>query len=472
LSYTDFSFLVFLAVVAGLCRLCPRRLRSLFLLTASYLFYLTWSARAALLLVAVTAFTFAVGIGIERGRDSRNRGWLGPGAVLILAGYLLAFKIALLRPSHGIAGLVMPLGISYTTFKLISYVLEVHWGKMSACRHFADFAAYVAFFPQILAGPIQRPADYFSQLPPIPARVADALPRIAWGFVKKLLIADNLAPAVNYVYANVGGLHGAPLWVGFYLFPMQLYADFSGLTDIAIGTGRLLGITGPENFNRPYTATSVSDFWRRWHMSLTNWLVDYVFLPLRMATRKAGNWGLAFSISVNMIAIGLWHGLTATFLMFGAVNSLYLIVDAFTARRRSKLFKLHPGWEGAGSWLGWLLTFHLVAIGMVFFRAAHVRDALRLLGHLFSGLDSSKALFWTMLQSVGTRTVAVGLAGYAVLEAGERFRPDLWLVRMQQASRWVRWSTWCGATVLLVFGVALLLAHSGGPHTPFLYEIF
>ena len=409
--------------------------------------------------------------GISR-NDRHTRTWLGPLAVAILAGYLLAFKIALLGPSHGIAGLVMPLGISYTTFKLMSYVLEVHWGKMNASRRIVDFASYVVFFPQILAGPIQRPADYFSQLPPIPARVADALPRIAWGFVKKLLIADNLAPAVNYVYANVGGLHGAPLWVGFYLFPMQLYADFSGLTDIAIGTGQLLAITGPENFNRPFTATSISDFWRRWHMSLTNWLVDYLFLPLRMATRKAGNWGLAFSISVNMIAIGLWHSLTWTFLTFGALNALYLIVDAFTTRRRAKFFKLHPDWDGAAGWVGWLLTFHLMAIGMVFFRAPHLRDALGLLGHLFSGLGSSQPLLWSMLGSIGPRTLGVGLAGYAVLEWGERFRPDLWLVRMQQGSRWVRWSTWCGATILLAFGMALLLAHSGGPHTPFLYEIF
>src|SRR5262249_55675596 len=159
------------------------------------------------------------------------------------------------------------LGISYYTFKLISYVLEVHWGKMDACRRVADFAGYVAFFPQIVAGPIQRPADYLGQLPAVPSRVSEALSRIAWGCIKKLIIADNLAPAVGYVYSHVTGLEGAPLWLGFYLFPLQLYADFSGLTDIAIGAGKLFGITGPENFNRPFTATSISDYWRRWHMS-------------------------------------------------------------------------------------------------------------------------------------------------------------------------------------------------------------
>jgi hypothetical protein len=472
LSFTDFSFLIFIALVAILCRLCPRRWRNLLLLAASYLFYLTWSARGAILLAAVTGLTFGAGILIGRAHKSNTGTWLTPLAVVLLAGYLLVFKIALLTPSHGIAGLVMPLGISYTTFKLISYVLDVHWGKMDASMRFADFAAYVAFFPQILAGPIQRPGDYFSQLPPVPARAADALPRIAWGLVKKLLIADNLAPAVNYVYAHTTALHGAPLWVGFYLFPLQMYADFSGLTDIAIGTGRLFGVTGPENFNRPFTAASITDFWRRWHMSLTSWLSDYVFMPLRMATRTAGNLGLAFSITVNMVAIGLWHGLTATYLAFGLVHSLYLVVDVLTSRARAKFFKRHRDWDRAGSWLGWLITFHLVAIGLVFFRAAHVTDALWLLGHLFTGLAASGSLFWELVDSAGARTLAIGLAGYAVLELGERFRPDRRLGRISEAPRWVRWSAWCGATVLLIFGVALLLAHSGGPRSPFLYEIF
>lgn len=476
MSYTDFGFLVFVALVAVLCRLCPARWRNLLLLGASYLFYLTWSARGALLLAVITALTFAAGIGIERARKAQTSAWLTPLAVALLAGYLLSFKIALLGPSHGIAGLVMPLGISYTTFKLISYVLDVHWGKMDASMRFADFAAYAAFFPQILAGPIQRPGDYFSQLPPVPARIVDALPRIGWGLVKKLLIADNLAPAVNYVYANLTGLHGAPLWVGLYLFPLQLYADFSGLTDIAIGTGRLFGITGPENFNRPFTAPSIGDFWRRWHMSLTGWLGDYVFMPLRMATRTAGNLGLAFSIAVNMIAIALWHALTWTYLAFGVVNTLYLLVEAFTSRARAKFFKRHRNWDGAGRWLGCFLTFHLVAIGLVFFRAPRVPDALWLLGHLFSGLGASGALFWRAVDSAGVRTLAIGLAGYSVLELGERFRPDLWLrrglTRDPEQPRWIRWSAWSAATVLLIFGVVLLLAHSGGVRSPFIYEIF
>ena len=207
-------------------------------------------------------------------------------------------------------------------------------------------------------------------------------------------------------------------------------------------------------------------------MSLTGWLVDYVFLPLRMATRTWGNLGLAFSITVNTVAIGLWHGLGLPYLAFGIVHSIYLTIDAFTSRARAKFFKRHREWDKTASWLGCLLTFHLVAIGLVFFRAARVSEAFYVLGHLFSGLGTSGALFWALVNSAGARTLAVGLAGYAVLELGERYRPDLWLGRAAEGPRWVRWSVWCGATVMLIFGLALLLAHSGGPRSPFLYEIF
>jgi D-alanyl-lipoteichoic acid acyltransferase DltB (MBOAT superfamily) len=299
------------------------------------------------------------------------------------------------------------------------------------------------------------------------------LPRLAWGLTKKLLIADNLAPAVNYVYAHVPSLQGLPLWIGFYLFPLQLYADFSGLTDIAIGAGRLFGINGPENFNRPWTASSISDFWRRWHMSLTNWLGDYVFLPLRMATRAAGNLGLAFSITVNMVAIGLWHGLTGGYLLFGLLHSVYLIADTSTTRRRSRFFKRRPDWNAAGNFLGCLLTFHLVAVALVFFRAPRVSGAFHLLGHLWTGWAGSTALLESILAQISARNLAIGLAGYAVLEWGERCRPDLWVRNLRDsAPRWLRWSFYSAAALVLAFGLCLLLVHTREARSPFIYEIF
>jgi alginate O-acetyltransferase complex protein AlgI len=467
LSYTSFLFLAFLGATACLHCLCPSRWRPLFLLAISYLFYLTWEPMAALLLAGLSMLTFFAA------RASGPSGRLAPVMALALAACLAAFKIALLTPARGLGGLVMPLGISYYTFKLISYVLDVHWGKIAPEKSLIRFAAYVSFFPQIVAGPIQRPGDFLAQLPPNRISIAAAAPRLAWGLTQKLLIADNLAPAVNYVYAHVAGLQGAPLWIGFYLFPLQLYADFSGLTDIAIGAGRLFGINGPENFNRPFAASSISEFWRRWHMSLTNWLADYVFLPLRMATRAAGNAGLAFSITVNMVAIGLWHGLTGGFLLFGLFHSAFLIADVFTSRQRSRFFKHRPGWNAPGAFLGWLLTFHLVAVTLVFFRASRVSDALWLLEHLWMGQAGSGPLPGSFLTPGQTRNLAIGFAGYAVLELGKRYRPDLWVKGMRDvAPRWVRWSLYSASAVVLAFGLCLLLVHTSEAKSPFIYEIF
>ena len=470
MSFTEPLFLLYLTICVGLNRLCPARLRPAFLLAASYVFYFTWSPAAAGLLAVVTLLTFGAGLAVEKARLAEKTAWLGPLAAILLTAYLMAFKVALLTPARGIAGLVMPLGISYYSFKLISYLLDVHWGKMDAEKGLLNFAAYVAFFPQIVAGPIQRPASFFEQLPPKPLSTLDPLLRIAWGLLKKLLIADNLAPTVNAIYAHVTGLHGAPLWIGLYLFPLQLYADFSGLTDIAIGSGQLLGITGPENFNRPFTAGSISDFWRRWHMSLTTWLVDYVFVPLRMASRRAGALGLSFSIAVNMVAIGLWHGLTGSYLCFGLINAGYLILETLTGKRRAKFFKKNPEWDKAGSWLGWLLTFHLILIAEVFFRAQHVSDAVCLLAHLWSGLAGSLALLQNVM---AMRSLLVGLVGYLILELGERYRPDRWLrERYVSAPRWIRWSYYSAGAMFGIFGLALLFVHTAGKRAAFLYEIF
>lgn len=475
MSFTEPVFLLYVAVCAALNRLCPARFRAAFLLLASYGFYLTWNPVAAGLLAVLTILTFSAALAVENARltGTGRLASVGMAMVALLVGYLAAFKVALLTPTHGIAGLIMPLGISYYTFKLLSYVLDVHWGKLPAETRLVNFAAYVAFFPQIVAGPIQRPGDFLAQLPPKPVSVAEAAPRIAWGFVKKLIIADNLAPTVNTIYAHVTGLHGAPLWVGFYLFPLQLYADFSGLTDIALGTGRLFGITGPENFNRPFTASSISDFWRRWHMSLTNWLVDYVFVPLRMATRRAGTFGLVLSITVNMVAIGLWHGLTFGYFVFGVLNAAYLVVDALTSRDRAKFFKRNPAWDAAGTWLGWLLTFHLILIAEVFFRAPRVSDAVWLLAHLWSGLSGFTAFFTSGLMEGQARGLTIGLVGYLILELGERYRPDLRAKELYHSSpRWVQWSFYSAGIVIGIFAMAMLVAYAGDKKSPFLYEIF
>lgn len=467
MTYISIEFLAALAGLAILYRFAPPRLRAWLLLIASYAFYCAWSVPAAAALATVTLLSFLAG------RFAAGSRAIALSCVSMLTVYLAFFKIAAVTPGAALSDWIMPLGLSYYTFKLIAYVLDVHWGKIKPEPDLVNFAAYAAFFPQIVAGPIQRPGDFFHQLPAVRTSVYRGVSRMAWGLGKKLLIADSLAPAVNYVYARVPSLHGADLLAGFYLFPLQLYADFSGLTDIAIGMGLLFGIEAPENFNRPFTASSISDYWRRWHMSLTTWLGDYVFTPLRMATRRFGNAGLVFSITVNMIAIGLWHGIAWGYFIFGAVHAAYLSVDALTMRRRAQFFKLHPALDRPCTILGCILTFHLAAIALVFFRAQTPADAAGLLSHLLSGLASFRADLSTFTLRAGGPSFALGLAGYAVLECAERFRPD------RAAARMVPEMPWWAARLLASTAAALLAAlmftlivRAAGMSTPFLYQAF
>jgi len=446
------------------------RWRNCFLLAVSYLFYFTWSLWAAAALAGATLLAFFAGKWAEETKPRAKITTLA--AVMILIAYLFCFKIIAILPNNDLAGLAMPLGVSYYTFRLISYVLDLHWGKIKPEQRLTAFAAYVAFFPQIVAGPIQRAGDFLEQVPPPRAAALQGVPRIAWGFAKKMFVADQLAPAVNCVFAHVRGFHGPALMVGFYLYPLQLYVDFSALTDIAVGTGRLFGIQGPENFDRPFTASNIAAYWRRWHMSLTSWLTDYLFTPLRIATREAGRVGLAFSITINMIAIGIWHGLSWGYFVFGVVHAFYLNVDALTAKKRKSFFKAHHSLDSIGNWLGWLVTFHLVAAALVFFRARRVSDAIFLLSHLLSSLSDFGFELEQLVSTTGAHAFAVGITGYALLELAERFRPDQrWMYVKAVSPRWVRWSVNSAVATLVFIGILMLINEGGSKH-PFLYAIY
>lgn len=465
MNFTGLEYLIFLAVLVPLYRACPTKFRALFLLVASYIFYFTFSVRYALLLAVVTAFAYGTG---RLQAKNPSAAWAAI-ATISLTAFLVFFKTIPLFPQH-LGQLVMPLGVSYYTFRLISYVLDVHRGAIEAETDPVAFFAYVAFFPQIVAGPIQRPASFFKELPPQPHETALGCQRIVVGLFKKLLVADNLGIVVRYVYGHVPTLTGTPLLLAAYLFPLQLYADFSGLTDIALGSGLLLGIRGPENFNRPFTATAISDFWRRWHISLTSWIVDYLFTPLRMALRDLGKWGLALSLTINMLAIGLWHGLAWGYVVFALIQALFVVLDALTVRRRTRFFREHSQWNQPAGWGGWLLTFHVLVISLLFFRARSVRDALVYMSHMLFGVSFSLGPLAGLQFS---RPLAVGLVGYAAVELAERFRPDIWLQNvLPEWPRWARWSFYAVSGLVLTVGFLLFLVQSGGPKSPFLYEIF
>jgi alginate O-acetyltransferase complex protein AlgI len=470
MRFTSPDFLVFLAIAAAVYGLSPRWLRAPFILGASYLFYLAWDPAMAGLLLLLTGIAYWSGLRLEPDSPQTARFWLGAG-LFVLLGCLLFFKVATVVQSG--RHLAIPLGISYYTFKLISYLLDVYWQKSPPEKSFVRLAAFAAFFPQIVAGPIQRCESFSPQLAgarrPDRNAILSGIARIMIGFMKKLLAADNLALLVGSIFARSDSTGGLTSLLGIYLFPLQLYADFSGLTDIAIGSALLFGIESPENFDAPFAGKNISDFWRRWHMSLTYWLRDYVFTPLRMATRNWGNIGLVVSITVNMVLIGLWHRLSAAFLVFGLLHSLFLVIDALTLQRRKRYYKIHPRAAFVMDLAGPVLTYQLVAVASIFCRADSVVQGFELLAGVFrSGAPATLA---ATVFSTANRMAWIGLPALALAEILDRLTRRLFARDVASLDRPVRWSLYATASVTAVFLLMVLLTHSLAV-SPFFYAMF
>ena len=379
MPFNSLRFLGFLAAAAALHAALPARYRAFFLAAASYAYYAAWSPPAALLLCVMTAVAYAAARRLEGSPDTGEA--ILYGALVVMLGALAIFKYA--------PGFVAPLGISYYTFKLVSYVLDVHWGKLRAEKSLVPVAAYAAFFPQLPSGPIARATQFLPELAaaraPSPENVVAAARLILFGFFEKAVVADQLAAMIDAARAAPGGPAGASALFVIYAYCWRLYADFSGITHIAIGAALLFGLGSPRNFAAPFYAPNIQEFWRRWHISLTTWLTDYVFLPARMALRDRGTPGLAASLMITMLLIGVWHGPALTFVVFGAINGAYMVVSALTLRRRDAVFKTRPALSLARAVTGPFLTFNLVALSFAFFQSSTPGEAVALLRGVVKG---------------------------------------------------------------------------------------
>lgn len=363
--------------------------QNVLLLLASYCFYGFAELRMLPLLVVVTLIYYLLGKVAGDRENEKRASWCAVTGVILGVGMLDYFKYFNFfvdsfarffnalgwHCNAGTFNIIMPLGISFFTFKLISYVLEVHRCRIGAERDLVSFATYVAFFPTIMSGPIDRPNTFLPQLHTRRdfnyAMAVDGCRQILWGMFKKMVIADNLALAVNPVWENISGYSGSTLLYTAILYAFQLYADFSGYSDMAIGVGKLLGFRITINFRYPYFATNIAEYWRRWHISLTGWLTDYVFMPLNIRFRDYGKWGLLLAILINMIVVGLWHGASWTFVVFGVYHGLLFIPLVFSGKF-SKKEKLKTGFWGLPSGKDFLKmtgTFLLVMLGAIIFRA-------------------------------------------------------------------------------------------------------
>jgi len=475
MSFNSIEFLVFYALVTIAFFGLPHRYRWLLLLAASYYFYMSWQVVYLALIVASTVLDYHVALGIQNEKTQvAKRLWLLTSLTGNL-GLLFSFKYysffaASLNPVLSLFGglpqlptshLLLPVGISFYTFQTLSYTFEVYLGRQKAESNFGTFALYVSFFPQLVAGPIERPQHLLSQLKRVVHfdrdRAVSGLQLMLWGFFKKMVVADNLGPVVDRVYDAPSAFSGPAYAVATVLFAFQIFCDFSAYSDIAIGSARLLGIDLMKNFERPYFSKSIAEFWRRWHISLSTWFRDYVFVPL--GGSRAGKPRTYFNLLVVFLISGLWHGAAWTFVAWGFLHFAYYAIGSMTAPIRARVRAL-AGLHDAHFLLKPLqvgTTFSLVCFGWIIFRANSMADAWTII----SGLGSGWAQPHGVIQLIGDLvlvepfSVAVGITALILMEAfhlAERTHDVFETLNRQPV--WIRWSAYYGLVlIILSFGV-------------------
>lgn len=397
--FNSLHYLLFFPSAVLVFFLLPFRFRNLFLLLASYYFYMVWNPYYIFLILISTAVDYFAALGIEKSENQSRKRILLLASLATNLGLLFAFKyfnflagsvseiFSLFNPDPGMRpvprlNVLLPVGISFYTFQTLSYSIDVYRGNKEAERNIVDFALYVSFFPQLVAGPIERSTRLLPQLKATKQfdvqRMLDGGKLMLLGFFKKVVIADRAALLVDTVYGSPTGFSGIQLIVATLLFAFQIYGDFSGYTDIAIGSAKVLGFDLMANFKQPYFSRRMSEFWSRWHISLSSWFRDYVYIPL--GGNRQGQARTLANLTIVFFLSGLWHGANWTFAAWGLLHAAYVVSERVMVRHGLIREKPQGGISNA---LSLIVTFALVNVGWVFFRAASIQDALYILGHVF-----------------------------------------------------------------------------------------
>ena len=405
--FNSIHFLIFFVVVFSLYYFVLKektKLQNILLLVASYVFYAWANWKILPLLVITTVVFYGLGVAIFEAKTDKRKSLFTALGVVFGVGTLLYFKyfnffISSFKDLFEFVGLqtnlhtfniLVPIGISFYTFRLLSYNIDIRRCKIEPTRNIVVFATYVAFFPCILAGPIDRPSTLIPQLQSKRifdySLAVDGMKQILWGLFKKVVIADNCAVFVNQVFG--GYLQAQPssiLLLTAVFFSFQLYADFSGYSDMAIGVAKLLGFRVTKNFDYPFFAQNIAEFWRKWHISLTSWLTDYIFMPLNLTWRNWGKWGMILAIIINFVICGLWHGDNWTFVFLGLYHGLLYIPLIFSGAifKENKIETYKWGFPKPRILFRILLTFSLVTISFVFFRADNIEQAFVYIKNVF-----------------------------------------------------------------------------------------
>ena len=400
--FNSLAFLIFFPVVTGLYFALPWRARTYMLVFASTVFYMAFIPRYVLIIYFTIVVDFAAGLLIASSSGRRRKAFLLL-SIVANVGVLAIFKywnfaatnLSLLATNLGIErsfpslDIILPIGLSFHTFQAMSYTIEVYRGRQQVERDFLVYTLYVLYYPQLVAGPIERPQNILAQLRQTHRfdgeRVTRGLRRMLWGFFKKIVVADRLALAVNTIYSDPRAHPGPSLVLATVFFSYQIYADFSGYSDIALGASEVMGIKLMTNFREPYTAASVTEFWNRWHISLSTWFRDYVYIPL--GGNRAGPVRRRANLMATFALSGLWHGANWTYVLWGLLNGAFLVVER---GRGSRVIRQRSTPRVA-------LTFALVSFAWIFFRARTVSDAFYISAHLTSGwaaINPTSPLAW------------------------------------------------------------------------------
>ena len=405
--FNSTEFLFFLALVFSLYWTVLKNLprgKTWLLLISSCIFYMFFIPKYILILFITILIDYFAGIKIAATEGRTKKIWLVM-SIISTCMVLFVFKYYnfFIDNTNAIAKLIgwnysldamdiiLPIGLSFHTFQSLSYVVEVYWGKQKPEKDFVTYSLYVMYFPQLVAGPIERAANLLHQFHAKPlfnsALAAEGMRQILWGFFKKIVIADTCAAYANAAFGQYESLSALSLLLGAVAFAFQIYGDFSGYSDIALGASKLFGIELMRNFNLPYFATSIPDFWRRWHISLSTWFRDYVYIPL--GGSRVSGWKFYRNVFIIFLLSGFWHGANWTFIIWGLIHAIvYCIYFAIWGNAKQKSEEAAPIWK---SWIGGLITFGVVVLAWIFFRAKNVNEAWGYLhamaSNSFSGND-------------------------------------------------------------------------------------
>ncbi len=420
--FNSVTFLVFISLVIPVYFLLPQKGRPIFLLAASWYFYMSWNVAYLGLLIGFTALIFVLSGLIEKtDRNPRKKAYLVTG-LLLSFGSLFLFKYfdmtaqmsADLLGKMGISvqplrlNWMLPVGISFFTFQMTGYLIDVYRGRMKHEKSFLYFALYVSFFPQLVAGPIERAQNLLPQFKKEHKfRIATFrcnIVRVLWGYFKKVVVADRLAVFVDAVYSAPDEFGGWVTLLATLFFAVQIYCDFSGYCDIAIGIARIMGFKLMTNFDRPYMATSIKEFWDRWHISLSTWLRDYIYIPL--GGNRVSKLRYFWNILVTFTASGVWHGAGLTYLLWGFCHGVMVAGHRILFGRKKK------SRNGLVKSLGWLVTFVFVCAAWVLFRAENMRDALTVFHNMTSYSDLG-----ALLANRESQLYSCGLTGAELIVA-------------------------------------------------------